>query len=293
MNKAMLKEDRIHGNPLYPVSVYEISAQAGEPLLDLHWHDELEFLMVTKGKAVLRVNVNDYELRAGEAVFVNTGEMHSGYMTQSEGCTFKAVVFHADILGGGSIDPIQEKYIRPLLRQEHAVPVRLTAGTEAERDLLAMLVQVFEANQNKSPLYELITKGLLQLIVSKLILLGGPGYREPSLPADHQKLERLKTVVEYIQANYSRPIRLGDLAALISVNESYFCRFFKELTAKSPLEYMNQVRVQKAAVLLKAGSEKVMDVALDVGFNNLSYFIGVFKRYFGCTPSEYRKRDKT
>jgi AraC-like DNA-binding protein len=45
--------------------------------------------------------------------------------------------------------------------------------------------------------------------------------------------------------------------------------------------------------MLKGGNGKVMDVALDVGFNNLSYFIGVFKRHFGCTPSEYRKREKT
>jgi quercetin dioxygenase-like cupin family protein len=243
MNKAMLKEDRIHGNPLYPVSVYEMNIQAGEPLLDLHWHDELEFLMITKGKAVIRVHTNDYELQAGEAVFVNTGVMHSGTLTPSEGCTFKALVFHADILGGGHIDPVQDKYIRPLLRGQHAVPVHLTAGTGAERELLSMLTQVFEANETAAPLYELITKGLLQLIVSRLILLGGPSFRDQSLPNDHQKLERLKTVVEYIQENYSKPIRLGELAALLSVNESYFCRFFKELTAKSPLEYMNQVRV--------------------------------------------------
>jgi AraC-like DNA-binding protein len=292
MNKSLLKEDRVHGTPLYPVSVYEVSCQAGEPLLDLHWHDELEFLMVTQGKALIRVNANEYELKAGEAVFVNAGEMHSGYLTQPEGCSFIAVVFHADILGGGRFDPVQEKYIRPLLRQEHAVPVHITAQTEAERDLLEMLVRVYDLNKNRAPLYELITKGLLQIIVSKLILLGGPAAREPRHPADRLKLERLKTVVEYMQTNYSRPVRLKDLAALVSVNESYFCRFFKELTAKSPIEYMNQVRVQKAAILLKAGNAKVMDVALDVGFHNLSYFIGVFKRYFGCTPSEYRKRER-
>jgi AraC-like DNA-binding protein len=290
MNKAMLKEDRIHGNPLYPVSIYQHSCLPGEPLLDLHWHDELEFLTVTKGSAVFRVDVNDFELKPGEAIFVNMGELHSGYSPDPEGCAFNAVVFHPDILGGGQFDLMQEKYIQPLLHKKHGVPVKLTGENDAEREILAMLGSVADLNLNPSPVYELSTKGLLHLIISKLIQLGGPAFREPKLPNDHYKIERLKTVVEYIQANCGRQIRLKELADLVSMSEAYFCRFFKEITTKSPMDYINQFRVQKAAGLLKDSDKKIMEIALDVGFNNLSYFIGVFRHYFGCTPSAYRKR---
>ncbi|MFC0216719.1 helix-turn-helix domain-containing protein [Paenibacillus chartarius] len=291
MNTPQLKEDRIHGSPQFPVSVYEITCEPGQQLLELHWHDELEFLMITEGRAVMRVNLSEYELGAGEAVFVNGGELHSGTVADASRCSFRAVVFHADLLSHGPIDPVQERYVRPLLRRQHVVPVRLTGDSEEERSILQLLDQVFEINHNAAPVYEMMTRGLLQLMVAKLIAMGERRRQQSVSPAEELKLERLKLVIEYIQEHYSRPIRLSELAALVRVNASYLCRFFKEMTTFSPLDYLNQVRVQKAAGLLKEGRSTVMSVALEVGFHSQSYFITVFKRYFGVTPSEYRKRE--
>ncbi|MCY9668601.1 AraC family transcriptional regulator [Paenibacillus alginolyticus] len=293
MQQANLKEDRIHGDPLYPIRVYEICCQPGEELLELHWHDELEFLMLTKGKAVFRVSMDDYELEAGEAIFVNSGQLHSGRISANEECFFTAVVFHSDILGGERFDLVREKYINPLIQQKFVTPAHITHHTAEERELLALLLQVFDLNINERPLYELSTKGLLQVIISKLIMLGGPAFRElpPSVNPTH--IDRLKLIIEYMQMNYSSPIRLEDLAAIVSFSESYFCRYFKGFTGKSPLEYLNQVRAQRAAFLLKDTNKKITEISFDVGFNTLSYFIGVFKTHFGHTPSEYRKRLRT
>jgi AraC-like DNA-binding protein len=153
-----------------------------------------------------------------------------------------------------------------------------------------MLVQLFELNKAAAPLYELTTKGLLQLIVAKLLQLGGTAARARLPSAERMKIERLKMLIDYIQANFARPLRLQDLAAHVAISEAYLCRFFKEFTRQSPLSYVGRIRVQKAAVLLRDTDAKIMDIALDVGFANLSYFVVVFKQHFGCTPSEYRKR---
>lgn len=289
MQQAHLKEDRIHGDPLYPIRVYEICCQPGEELLELHWHDELELLMLTKGKAVFRVSMDDYELEAGNAIFVNAGQLHSGYIASDEECCFTAVVFHPDIVGGGRFDLVREKYITPLIQQKYVIPALIPRDSAEETELLELLQQVFDLNLNEKPLYELYTKGLLQLIISKLIMLGGPAFRElpPAVSPTH--IDRLKLIIEYIQSNYSGSIRLEDLASLVSFSESYFCRYFKNFTGKSPLGYLNQVRAQRAAFLLKDTDKKITEISLDVGFNTLSYFIGVFKAHFGCTPSEYRR----
>lgn len=290
MKKDKLKEDRIHGDPLYPLSVYHISRRAGEPLLDLHWHEELEFLTVTKGRAVFRVDIHEYELSAGEAIFINSGELHSGATQANEDCDFKAVVFHADILGGKQYDLVQDKYIQPLLVKTFSPPAHLRKSDDREHELLTMLEQVFELNLTEAPVYELATKGLLQMTIAKLLQLGGTAIRESKEPVDRRKIERIKLVLAYMETNIGRSIRLRELAELISVSEAYFCRFFKEITAKSPVDYLNQLRMQKAAGLLKDTDKKMTEIALDVGFGNLSYFIGVFKQHFGCTPSAYRKR---
>ncbi|WP_199614200.1 AraC family transcriptional regulator [Paenibacillus alkalitolerans] len=291
MNKATLKENRIHGDPVYPVSVYPITCPPEEPLLDLHWHDELEFLLVTEGKALFRVDVSNYEVQAGEAIFVNAGELHSGYVVGEKPCSFLAVVFHPDLLGAGSVDIVQDRYIQPLVQHKYNVPVHITRNTEPERDVLSMLYQLFDANQNKQNAHELTTKGLLYLSLSKLLMLGKPVQRESKLGAGNHNIDRLKTIVEYIENRYSEQIQLQDLAGLASMSESYFCRFFKKITTKSPIEYINQYRVQQAAFMLKKSDKKIMEIALDVGFNNVSYFNTVFKQRFGCTPAAYRKRD--
>jgi len=290
-----LKENRRHGDPLYPVSVYEQICRAGEPLLDLHWHDELEFLYVTRGRAVFRVGTEDYELGEGEAFFANSGVLHSGFSVGGEGCSFRAIVFHPDLLAGG-FELMREKYIQPLLAGRYAVPAVLRGADEGELELLGALRSVYRLNETAEPAYELATKGLLHVAVAGLLRMGGPvdvrGGSGSGLAAEHYRMERLKKVIEHIHEGYAGQIRLKELADLLSMSEAYFCRFFKEITARSPVDYINQYRVRKAAELLKTTNGKMMEIALDVGFNNLSYFISVFKSRFGCTPAAYRKREQ-
>ncbi|MFD2611152.1 helix-turn-helix transcriptional regulator [Paenibacillus gansuensis] len=287
MNKDLLKEDRVHGDPVYPLSIYDISCPPEQPLLELHWHDELEFLLVTEGSAVFRVGIQDYEVDAGEAIFVNSGELHSGFITNGELCAFRAVVFHADLLGGRSADSLHELYMQPMLDRKFAPPVYLTRKAGGHAYVLDLLHELFELNTSRPPAFELATKGLLCLGMSRLLQLSSPPAADRS--GSGSKTERLKRVLEYIESHYKEPIQLHQLASLLSVNESYFCRFFKSYTMKSPIEYINTYRVQQAALLLRGTGKSIMEIALDCGFANLSYFNLTFKDRFGCTPTAYRR----
>lgn len=291
MNKAVLKENRIHGTPHYPINLYEISCPAGEPLLELHWHEELEFLLVTEGTAVFRVDTTDYTVKAGEAIFVNTGELHSGYIAGGHPCSFKAIVFHSEFMMSGSFDITQEKYMAPLIQKRLGIPSHLTTGSVIENELLNLLQRIIEVNESQELAYELTTKGLLFQAAAKLVILGKPLGRKAAPPSDSNVIERLKTILNYIHTHYSEPIRLKDLASLVSLSEAHFCRLFKELTTRTPVAYINLYRVQQAAVLLTSTNKKLMEITLDVGFSSSSYFIGIFKQHYGCTPSSYRKRD--
>lgn len=94
----------------------------------------------------------------------------------------------------------------------------------------------------------------------------------------------------YINSHAHEPIRLREIADEIGMSEGHFCRFFKQMVQKSPVEYINYHRIQKACRLLEQSDRKVVDIALDVGFDNLSYFIATFKKWKGLTPSQYRKQ---
>ena len=105
---------------------------------------------------------------------------------------------------------------------------------------------------------------------------------------EHQ-IENLKKVLSYINENYSSPIRLDELSSLVNLNTQYFCRYFKENIGKTATEYINEIRIEKAAASLLETNDKIITIAQDAGFDNIGYFIRRFRQVKGVTPSEYRK----
>ena len=91
------------------------------------------------------------------------------------------------------------------------------------------------------------------------------------------------------QRNYQYDISVNELAAhKYFVNPSYLSRLFKSETGKTFSKYLTELRIQKAAELLKESSLKIGDVALCVGYNDVSYFIQTFKKRYCMTPEQYR-----
>ena len=90
--------------------------------------------------------------------------------------------------------------------------------------------------------------------------------------------------------HYRQQITIGQLAGMSHMSDGHFCRLFKKYTFKTPVQYINRVRLSAAMDLLLESDRKVLDIAFDTGFNSLSYFIGVFKQSMGCTPTEFRRQ---
>ncbi|WP_168121169.1 AraC family transcriptional regulator [Paenibacillus sp. HB172176] len=288
MNKDLLKENRVHGSLSYPLSFYAITCPADTPLLDLHWHEELELLLLTEGKARFRVDSAEYDLAAGEAIFINTGELHAGEKLGEQPCSFVAIVLHPQMFKSSAVDLIHDQYIIPLLQKKYQVPVHLNG--ERGSEVTGLLRELIALNEEKPPAFELLAKGLLSIAIAKLLQLGEPAEQANKADAGTYNIERLKTVLTYIEAHYKEPIALAQLAKLLAMSESYFCRFFKSMTKESPVAYMNAYRLQKAAYLLLTSNKNVMEVALDTGFKHMSYFNTVFKQRYGCSPSAYRSK---
>ena len=95
---------------------------------------------------------------------------------------------------------------------------------------------------------------------------------------------------QYIDHNYKQKLTVMELASQIQMSEGHFSRFFKSLVRMTPMEYINTTRINKACTLLQKSDRKMLDIAMDVGFQNQSYFIRLFKKQKGCTPREYRFR---
>ena len=102
------------------------------------------------------------------------------------------------------------------------------------------------------------------------------------------KSRRIAKVCEYIDKNIEEPIRLGDVAQLVSMSESAFSHFFKKKTNCTFIDYVTNLRIARACQLLSETTYTVAEICYTCGFNNLSNFIRIFKKKKGSTPQEYR-----
>jgi AraC-like DNA-binding protein len=92
--------------------------------------------------------------------------------------------------------------------------------------------------------------------------------------------------------NYSQKLSTREISAYLDISEGHFCRLFKQYFKRTPVEYLNYYRITRATKLLEETELKVLEVAMEVGFDNISYFISTFKHYVGTTPSKYRRENR-
>jgi AraC-like DNA-binding protein len=293
MDRSIVEKETTHGSSIFPLGVYDnydLYPGYSKQLLYLHWHEETELLYIRKGAALVQIDENESVLRAGEAAFIPSGAIHTGMVANSKEFWFNAVVFNINFLTSGVSDVIQLQYIDRIKMRSLQLPLFIGKKSEWGRRIINELVFLFETSREKSPGYELGIKGSLFKIFSDLVSRG-----EDAPVSSHrtkQDLDRLKLVIQYIHANYAQRLSLDDLAALSNLSKYYFCRFFKSCIGKSPIDYLHFYRLLKAEELLKESNLKVVDIAFDVGFNDLSHFTRVFHMQTGVTPSQFRNRRK-
>lgn len=109
-------------------------------------------------------------------------------------------------------------------------------------------------------------------------------------PNQHPSVGRLEKVRTYIDQNFREPLSLAQLAAVAGLSPTYLCRAFRAYAGKSLFTYLLERRIQAAMLRLRQTDDKVIEIAHDVGFNDLSYFNRCFTRLCGDSPRAYRQK---
>lgn len=101
---------------------------------------------------------------------------------------------------------------------------------------------------------------------------------------------KVKEIIDYIDKNYHRAISVDSIADEVGLNRCYAGRLFRQYSSLSMVDYINQVRINKAVELLNQTDMKVFEIAERVGFNNTHYFIKMFKKLMNMTPGQYKEQ---
>lgn len=279
MKQENLKEPLQHGTPDFPVALYNNHFnQQYDLLASLHYHREFEFLVITKGTVNVQVEKESYILKKGEGVFINSGSIHMISSADKAEHGFIALVFDYSLLCSES-DKIFTSYIKHIINQSLLLPVSLS------KEICIQIEKVCTIFEQASFGYEFYIKSSLYNILFFLI----QNARKIKAPVPSVKSNIIKTVIDYIKKNYSKTISLQELAEHVHTSREYLCRIFNEITSVSPVVYLNHYRIQQSTFLLLDNNLSISDIAFSCGFHNSSYFNKLFKRYMGCTPTEFRE----
>ena len=102
-----------------------------------------------------------------------------------------------------------------------------------------------------------------------------------------ERLASMKNVLLYISENYNNNISLETLSKIAGMNPKYFCRYFRTVIHRTPMDYLNFYRVERACQMLGGSELSVSEIGYRCGFNDSSYFVKIFKKYMGTTPKQY------
>ena len=238
-----------------------------------------------------RVGQRSFQTQEGDIILVPPYCTHSAFEIPEKTMVSDSLVFHLDLLGAQGQDLSASKYLRPLAEGQLQMPEVIRRPDRGYDKIREAFLEALECFQSRPPFYEMLLREELLHII---ILLFQFGYIRESAESRNSPAGRqqLKTVLQYIAEHYREKIKVADLADMSGFSESYFMSFFRQYVGMSCVSYLNHYRIQKAAHALEETSSPVMEIAMDHGFDNISYFNLQFRREFGMTPRQFRMRQK-
>ncbi len=279
------RELTVHGSALFPIACYH--DDLGVDQVPWHWHEELEVVLVEAGSCTVSAGKETFLVREGEGFFVNTGVLHGCWDREGSHCRFHSLVFHPRLVGGGLDSVFHQRYMGPVLENQALTCLHLTPEIPWQKQALDCVERAWQSCVREVPAYELEVRNALSSLTALLCLHVG---RDSSGLREDREDQRLKRMLAYLQAHCAGEIRLGDIARAASVSESECLRCFRGIIGITPIQYLRQYRIQKAAGMLLSTRDPVSDIAAACGFSDMSYFAKTFRELKGCTPSDYRRK---
>ncbi|MGO5051678.1 AraC family transcriptional regulator [Lachnospiraceae bacterium LCP25S3_G4] len=279
MKYIAYKEKKTHGTFDFPIEFYSVSPTHPRYEMSYHWHIEHEIIRVLQGELHVTVDEKNLIAKSGDVIFLHGGALHGGMPYD---CIYECVVFHMQSLI--KHESICKAQLQKIMNQSYAIYNYFPYKNDKFHDLVNNLCDNL---CKKSFGYEFNVLGSLYQILGTIIEYHYYDILPDSTNHNNKRILQLKNAIELIETSYGSCISLNDLATAANMNAKYFCRFFNEMTHRTPIDYLNYYRIECACLQLATTDFSITDIALNCGFNDTSYFIKTFKKYKGVTPKKY------
>ena len=280
-----LKENKPHGTKDDPFSTYHIENAGRSFQIPVHWHDEFEIIYVRSGFLTVSISGESYIGKTGDAFVVSPGNLHL-MGSQTGTVDYYTFLFPLKYISFRTDDMLDEKLLEPLNSGHLMICPRVN---DTAKELCEQLIKIYEAKNDESE-SKITTQVRTKIILLQFILeMWERGFVIENDKSGRNTIE--KEMISYIQQNFMEKISLKEFSEQFHLSEKYISRYFKEHFHITLSQYVTYLRLEHAKQLLQDTDIPVTDVAMQSGYQNVSYFIRSFQKAYAVSPLKYRKNN--
>ena len=259
-----------------------------------HIHEQLEFIYINEGEFKAFVNDGEYLLQKGDVLFVRSNAVHRVFALNAPALSYYVLKLKVSVIFELANERNAADYVLRLVLDRGGERV----CWKSEEADTAPIAEAFERLKQEYHSQSVCRDMSMKLWAYSAVLntLKSLVKNDSSAGAENDANGNLTSqiykVIKHINRHYAEPIDAEDCARRANMSYSYFSRSFKRITGRSFKEYLNFVRVSHAEQLIYSGNKGITEIAMECGYNNVSYFISVYKRLKGQTPLKLRKKEQ-
>lgn len=245
---------------------------------DMHWHDDLQIIYVIEGQVKIRL-INRIEIaKTGEIGFINKHILHQ--IEEVETSHYQSFIFPQSMIMFYYHSPMNDQF-NDFLNNTHNDYILM--NNQESIEIIKNISEVYYKQKEYKEYH--ITSLLIQFIYQLLI----HNHQVYSSNDTSQYLIIQKCIV-FIHQHYQEDISLQDIADYGNISVGYLGKLFLKTLEMTPYEYLINYRIKKSLELMTIDHKTITQIALEVGFNEVSYYIQVFKKKMNITPKQYQKQ---
>lgn len=252
--------------------LYHLNMVCSNFLAPPNWHENLELLYFNEGEGVVLWQTEVLPVKKGDMVVLPANYLHSaGSGTK---VYYDCMIIDRELALASGLDT--SDFLFPAIIRDEKLDALFA---EAKKAVQCAADDPFRVAQ---------VHGAVLTLLAYLCRTYGEKKKAP-LP---RSLEGIQKAIRYLRQHVAETITVEKLAEVAGFSKYHFLRAFKKATSYTAVTYLNALRVERAAKLLRTGQKSVGEVALACGFNNFSYFSKIFRARMGVSPSSYARAGK-
>lgn len=263
-------------DPNFPFQIKDIVYTQGK--LSFHINHVIQIVYLKKGKLYYPTNTSQVSIKSSTLIIIPS--KYKKDITCSTGAEILRIVIGESLWQEISHIATQQK-----VKNSSDELVIFPLDRDTNFEIYSITFDIKKESFIKSSGYRYIIRSKIIELFLKLNRME-ISMQKPS--EEHDSYYDIGSIIKFIQDNYTENFSLNDLALKCNMNPAYFSRIFKQRIGTPLFQYINQIRIQKACVLLKKSNRSIIDIAYEVGYQNLSFFNRYFKKIMMMSPRKYR-----